>query len=181
MKASLFSLPSIGSRTEIEAGMAGMNPHCYPRMLQALTEQSTLGDARGYDAGRDSGVLRDVIIADSDDEAMALWQDAGQCSGRAWFAPFGVRKGMQDPQTGTLPTAAAGIAQGYAYVGTVDTVLRALEAQQTRQPVDWVFCYAYNSLVPHPVLIPSIETFWTKVMPRFQEPLEVPHGHGARR
>ena len=26
MKASLFYLPSIGSRAEIEAGMAGMNP-----------------------------------------------------------------------------------------------------------------------------------------------------------
>ena len=60
------------------------------------------------------------------------------------------------------------IAQGYAYVGTVDTVLRAMEAQQKRQPVDWVFCYTYNSLVPHPVLMQSIETFWTKVMPRFR-------------
>jgi hypothetical protein len=74
---------------------------------------------------------------------------------------------MQDPQTGQFPTAEEVIAQGYAYVGTVDTVLRAMEAQQQRQPVDWVFCYTYNSLVPHPVLMQSIETFWTKVMPRF--------------
>ena len=34
---------------------------------------------------------------------------------------------------------------GYAYVGTVDTVLRAMETQQKRQPVDWVFCYTYNT------------------------------------
>jgi len=47
-------------------------------------------------------------------------------------------------------------------------VLRALETQQKRQPVDWVFCYTYNSLVPHPVLMKSIEAFWTKVMPRFR-------------
>ena len=60
------------------------------------------------------------------------------------------------------------VAQGYAYVGTVDTVIRAMEAQQKRQPVDWVFCYTYNSLVPHPVLMKSIETFWTKVMPSFR-------------
>ena len=60
------------------------------------------------------------------------------------------------------------IAQGYAYVGTVDTVLRGMEAQQKRQPVDWVFCYTYNSLIPHPILMKSIETFWTKVMPRFR-------------
>ena len=57
---------------------------------------------------------------------------------------------------------------GPGYVGTVDTVLRAMETQQKRQPVDWVFCYSYNSLVPHPVLMKSIETFWTKILPRFR-------------
>src|SRR6267154_4462016 len=54
------------------------------------------------------------------------------------------------------------------YAGTIDTVLRAMETQQKRQPVDWVFCYTYNSLVPHPVLMKSIEKFWTQVMPRFR-------------
>ena len=80
---------------------------------------------------------------------------------------IGVEAPMQDPQTGQFPTAEEVIAKGYAYVGTVDTVLRAMETQQQRQPVDWVFCYTYNSLVPHPVLMKSIEQFWTKVMPRF--------------
>src|SRR2546423_9520696 len=50
MKALLFYLPSIGSRAEIEAGMAGMNPHFYQRMLQELTEQIKLGDELGYDS-----------------------------------------------------------------------------------------------------------------------------------
>ena len=50
MKASLFYLPSIGSRAEIEAGMAGMNPHFYQRMLGELSEQIKLGDALGYDS-----------------------------------------------------------------------------------------------------------------------------------
>src|SRR3954470_21587087 len=50
MKASLFYLPSIGSRAEIEQGMAGMNPHFYQRMLKELTEQIKLGDELGYDS-----------------------------------------------------------------------------------------------------------------------------------
>src|SRR5712675_566709 len=50
MKASLFYLPSIGSRAEIEAGMAGMNPDFYQRMLKELSEQIRLGDALGYDS-----------------------------------------------------------------------------------------------------------------------------------
>ena len=49
MKASLFYLPSIGSRAEIEAGMAGMNPDFYQRMLKELSEQIRLGDELGYD------------------------------------------------------------------------------------------------------------------------------------
>src|SRR3954463_6924703 len=50
MKASLFYLPTIGSRAEIEGGMAGMNPHYYQRMLSELGEQIRLGDALGYDS-----------------------------------------------------------------------------------------------------------------------------------
>src|ERR1700752_386782 len=50
MKASLFYLPSIGSRAEIEQGMAGMNPQFYQRMLKELTEQIKLGDELGYDS-----------------------------------------------------------------------------------------------------------------------------------
>jgi alkanesulfonate monooxygenase SsuD/methylene tetrahydromethanopterin reductase-like flavin-dependent oxidoreductase (luciferase family) len=121
----------------------------------------------GKPRGQDIGVLRDVIIADTDEEAMALWRDSGQFTGRAWFEPFGFRKGMVDPATGQSPTPEEVVAKGYAYVGTVDTVLRGMEASQKRQPVDWTVCYTYNALVPHAKLMKSIERFWTKVMPRF--------------
>ena len=50
MKASLFYLPSIGSRAEIERGMAGMRPDLYQRMLRELTEQIKLADELGYDS-----------------------------------------------------------------------------------------------------------------------------------
>ena len=50
MKASLFYLPSIGSRAEIEAGMAGMRPDLYQRMLEELSEQIRLADDLGYDS-----------------------------------------------------------------------------------------------------------------------------------
>jgi hypothetical protein len=72
-----------------------------------------------------------------------------------------------DPATGGFPTPEEAIANGYALVGTVDTVSRALERNMRRQPVDWLFCYTYNALVPHDVLMKSIEALWTKVMPRF--------------
>ena len=112
-------------------------------------------------------MLRDVIIADTDDEAMALWEDSGRFSGRAWFEPFGFRRGLMDPVTKNFATAKESIDLGYALVGTVDTVTRALEVNMKRQPVDWLFCYTYNALVPHGKLMKSTEALWTKVLPRF--------------
>jgi alkanesulfonate monooxygenase SsuD/methylene tetrahydromethanopterin reductase-like flavin-dependent oxidoreductase (luciferase family) len=113
------------------------------------------------------GILRDVIIADSDEEAIALWRDSGMFAGRAWFEPFGFRKGVVDPDTGLAPAGPEeSIERGYALVGTVDTVTRTLEKLRRRLPIEWVFCYTYNSLVPHDVLMKTIERFWTEVMPR---------------
>ena len=50
MKVSLFYLPSIGSREDIEKGMAGLRPDLYQQMLSDLTDQAKLGDELGYDS-----------------------------------------------------------------------------------------------------------------------------------
>src|ERR1700684_3665760 len=50
MKASIFCLPSIGSRAEIEAGKAAKRPELYQRMLKELTELVKLADDLGYDS-----------------------------------------------------------------------------------------------------------------------------------
>src|SRR5579883_2511389 len=48
MRASLFYLPSVGSRAEIESGFAGLRPELYQRMLREVSGQARLGDALGY-------------------------------------------------------------------------------------------------------------------------------------
>jgi alkanesulfonate monooxygenase SsuD/methylene tetrahydromethanopterin reductase-like flavin-dependent oxidoreductase (luciferase family) len=50
MKVSLFYLPSIGSRAEIERGMAGLRGDLYDRMLAEVAEQARLADDAGYDS-----------------------------------------------------------------------------------------------------------------------------------
>src|SRR5262249_7650250 len=50
VKASLFYLPTIASRPEIERGMAGMSGEYYQRMLRELSEQIRLADDLGYDS-----------------------------------------------------------------------------------------------------------------------------------
>ena len=50
MKVSLFYLPSLGSKADIEAGMAGMRPDLYQQMLREVSEQCRLADDLGYDS-----------------------------------------------------------------------------------------------------------------------------------
>jgi alkanesulfonate monooxygenase SsuD/methylene tetrahydromethanopterin reductase-like flavin-dependent oxidoreductase (luciferase family) len=148
-----------------QEGITPILPPMHPSHEDRL--YSVYADVSGKPKGRGVGVLRDVIIAETDAQAMALWRDSGQFAGRAWFEPFGFRKGLQDPVTGGFPTPEQVVADGYAFVGSLDTVLRSVERMRARQEVDWVFCYTYNALVPHPLLMRSIETFWTRVMPAF--------------
>jgi alkanesulfonate monooxygenase SsuD/methylene tetrahydromethanopterin reductase-like flavin-dependent oxidoreductase (luciferase family) len=140
-----------------------------PPMLEAYESPlfDLYAEVSAKPRGQGTGLLRDVIIADTDEEAMALWEDSGRFSGKAWFEPFGFRRGLMDPVTKKFATAQQSIELGYALVGTVDTVARALEANMKRQPVDWLFCYTYNALVPHAKLMKSTEALWTKVLPKF--------------
>ena len=73
-----------------------------------------------------------------------------------------------DPDSQRYPTPEEAIEKGYALVGTVDAVLPVPpEKNMQRQPVDWLFCYTYNALIPHAILMRSVERFWTEVIPKF--------------
>ncbi len=48
MEVGLFSMPTIGNRAEIEAGMAGVRTDLYQNMLKNLVEQAQYADDTGY-------------------------------------------------------------------------------------------------------------------------------------
>jgi hypothetical protein len=48
MRASLYYLPTVGNRAEIERGMAGLRPELYQRMLAEISGQAKLADQLGY-------------------------------------------------------------------------------------------------------------------------------------
>ena len=51
----------------------------------------------------------------------------------------------------------------------VDTVTRSLEALKKKLPVNWLFAWTHNTLVPHAKLMRSIELFKTKVLPQVSD------------
>jgi alkanesulfonate monooxygenase SsuD/methylene tetrahydromethanopterin reductase-like flavin-dependent oxidoreductase (luciferase family) len=136
-------------------------PPLHPKLERRLFE--LYAEVSGRPLGDGIGVLRDVVIADTDEEALAIWHDSGAFCGAAWFEPFGFSKGMADPDTGETPDL---MAESLLLVGSVDTVTRQLEALLRRLPAQWIFAWTYNGLIAHATLMRSIETFWTKVLSR---------------
>ena len=147
-----------------QEGVTAILPPLHPAIELQLCE--IYAEVSGRPLGEGIGVLRDVIIADTEDEALAQWVDGAVFCGQMWFDPFGFSKGLEHPKTGERPDIRA---NGLALVGTVDSVTRQLEGLLKRLPVRWLFAWMYNGLVPHARIMKSIELFATKVLPRVSD------------
>ena len=116
--------------------------------------------------GEGLGLLRDVVVADTDEEAMELWGNSGAFCGAAWFAPFGFNKLLAPPGESLTPQDL--MDRGMLLVGSPDTVSHQMETLLNDTPVRWLFAWTYNGLMPHDKIMRSLELFQTKVLPRFE-------------
>jgi alkanesulfonate monooxygenase SsuD/methylene tetrahydromethanopterin reductase-like flavin-dependent oxidoreductase (luciferase family) len=155
------------AREEVTAILPGMNVGLQNRLYDVYQEESAK-QGRQLPRGKGLGVLRDVIVTESDEEAQHWWRRGANFCGAAWFAPFHFGDVLRDPATGLAPTPEEMLVNGSALVGTVDTVTRQLERLVTDTPVEWIFAWLYNGLIPDAVNKKSIELFKTKVLPRFE-------------
>ncbi len=117
--------------------------------------------------GEGLGLLRDVIITDTDEEAQRLWATGAAFCGAAWFAPFHFGDVLREPGRTDTPKLEEMLENGMLLVGTVDTVTRQLERLLRDTPAQWLFAWMYNGLIPHEANLRSIERFATQVLPRF--------------
>jgi alkanesulfonate monooxygenase SsuD/methylene tetrahydromethanopterin reductase-like flavin-dependent oxidoreductase (luciferase family) len=141
-------------------GVTAILPPLHPKLERRLFE--VYAETSGRPIGDGVGVLRDLVIAGTDEQAYTLWRSSGAFCGAAWFEPFGFARGLMDPDTGEQADL---FRDGLALVGSPTTVRRQLAELRARLPVRWVFCWMYNGLVPHRVLLDSIERFWIDVLP----------------
>lgn len=152
-----------------QQGITAILPPLHPVLERRLVDLCAAESARP--PGDGIAVLRDVVVAPTDDEAMALWADGAMFGFASWFAPFGFDRGLPHPDTGEMPDM---MESSLALVGSPDTVARQLERLFERLPSRWVFCWEWNGLIPHAALMRSIELFATEVAPRAGFALEPP-------
>jgi alkanesulfonate monooxygenase SsuD/methylene tetrahydromethanopterin reductase-like flavin-dependent oxidoreductase (luciferase family) len=154
-----------------QEGITAILPAMYDALQQRLYEvyrEEALAAGRRLALGEGMGVLRDVVVAETDEEAYALWRDSGAFAGAAWFAPFGFGDVLREPGRKDAPSPRELIEEGRVLVGCVDTVSRQMERLLRTGPVDHLFAWSYVGLVPHAAQMRSLELFATKVLPSFR-------------
>ena len=137
--------------------------------LYAVYAQEAASCGRTLAAGEGLGVLRDVVVADTDQEALRLWRSSGAFVGKAWFTPFHFGDVLAEPGETQLPTPEQMMEQGLLLVGSVGTVIEQLRRMREITPVQWLFAWQYNGLIPNAKLQRSLELFATEVLPAFRD------------
>ncbi len=153
--------PSAGAAKE---GVTAILPPMLPVYENKLYD--VYAEVSGRPPGEGTGVLRDVIIADTDEEAMALWHDSGQFSGPAWFEPFGFRAACRTRRQG-VPDA-RGSREGRLHVSG-DGRYGDPRAGGEHAPAEGRLAVLLHVQRADPAREADEvdRTFWTKVMPRF--------------
>ena len=153
------------AQEEITAILPPMYQELQTQLYDIYQEEAAKA-GRTLAPGEGLGLLRDLVVADTDEEAMELWGQSGAFCGAAWFAPFGFNKLLAPP--GETLTPQDLMDRGMLLVGSPDTVSRQMERVLKDTPMRWLFAWTYNGLMPHDKIMRSLELFQTRVMPRFE-------------
>ena len=155
------------AREEITAILPPMYAAFQNQLYEIYAEEAE-SVGRKVAPGEGLGVLRDVVVADTDEEALELWSQSGAFCGAAWFAPFGFSRLLAEPGVDERLTPQDLMDRGMLLVGSPDTVSRQMERMLSDTPVRWLFAWTYIGLMPHDKIMRSLDLFQTKVMPRFE-------------
>ena len=132
---------------EVTAILAPVRPALEQQLYEVYREEAA-AQGRDLQPGEGLGVLRDVIVADTDEEAYALWRESGAFVGAAWFEPFHFADALVDPETGERPSVPEMMEKGLMLVGSPDTVTRQMEAMLSYLPVQWIFAWQLHRADP---------------------------------
>lgn len=125
---------------------------------------------RDYKFGQGLGIIREVVVADSDEEAMHLARNAGAFIWTTFFEPFGFNAALmrQGEDPATIPnTFESMVERGLTIAGSPDTVCRRFEELFKKLPADYFWNYVYNEMLPQKAAMRSFELLTEKVFPHF--------------
>ncbi len=161
MQPFSFSEPTIRwcARESVRPVLAPVNDQLEEFLFKVYHEEAQAA-GRDIALGEGMGVLRDVIVADTDEEAWEMYHHAAAFVGAAWFAPFGF--GAAIPRPGEDPRSVTPQVmhdRGLMWVGSPDTVRRQMRKTLERLPLKYVMAWQYNGLIPAPAITKSLALY----------------------
>jgi alkanesulfonate monooxygenase SsuD/methylene tetrahydromethanopterin reductase-like flavin-dependent oxidoreductase (luciferase family) len=168
MQPFSFSEPTIRwcARNSVQPILAPVNDQLESFLFKVYHEEAN-AVGRNLQPGEGIGVLRDVIVADTDEEAWALWRDSGSFVGAAWFAPFGFGGAIPRPgEDAAAITPEVMHERGLIWVGSPATVRRQVQQTLERLPLKYVMAWQYNGLIPRAAIAKSLRLYAEEVVGR---------------
>ncbi len=138
------------------------------------------GQEAAAEAGRDlafgqgMAITRELIVADTDEEAERLARDAGSFIWNKFFVPFGFGAAVADPgqspfdKPATFETLSEA---GLCIHGSPSTVCKKIEEQLKHYPVEYFWHFIYNHM-PHDALMRCLELLTEEVWPNFTDKIK---------
>lgn len=127
-------------------------------------------EAAGHEVpwGRNIGHFRDIIVADTEAEAIAIQEQGMGFIWTRWHDWFGFNEALRYPgETAAVPNTTECIRErGYGIIGTVDTVARKLEHMIETLNTDLVVPWMAIGAAPIDGLLKSNELLVEKVLPK---------------
>ena len=125
-----------------------------------------------YTFGQGIGIARELVVADTDAEAIAIAREAGCFIWTKFFEPFGFNAAIARPGENykDVPNTFESMCdRGLTICGSPDTVSAKLERLFKDLPAEYFWAFTYNELVPQKASMRSFELLTTKVLPRFTD------------
>ncbi len=132
-----------------------------------LYHQSALAAGRDLAWGAGVGHFREIVVADTENEAIACMERGLGYIWTRWHDWFGFNEALRYPgEQGAIPNTPAAVRErGYSLCGTVDTVARKLEHMITTLKTDLIVPWISAGPAPIDALLRSNELLVEKVLP----------------
>lgn len=169
-----FSISEASIELAASRGIVPVGIVTDPALVAAQIDAARRGWARhGVDKPRGQGIgfARYMVVADTDEQALALAEKA-MFEWKYFFSMFGfnIVIGREGEQPDAIPNdVPAYIERQLLFCGSPDTVCRQFEAAFARNPVEYLWLFTSNELVPQGALLRSVELAARHVFPHFSD------------
>jgi alkanesulfonate monooxygenase SsuD/methylene tetrahydromethanopterin reductase-like flavin-dependent oxidoreductase (luciferase family) len=170
-----FSFSESSIRWGVAHGAVPISVICDPTLLAGqfrAAQETAQSLGKDYAWGQGMGIIREVVVADTDAEALELARNAGCFIWTTFFEPFGFNAALMRPgeDPATIPnTFESMVERGLTIAGSPDTVSRAFEKLLEEFPAEYFWNYVYNEMLPQAASMRSHELLTEKVWPRFTD------------